>query len=103
MAKAELGEKRRCLTCSTAFFDLKRSPVVCPKCAAVFQVIEQARSSMKYAPRPVRFGRSGPAAPTPIVEETTLLVEDDEDAVAETESEVSEDAEDEVPEDEAAT
>lgn len=46
MARAEMGEKRRCLSCSTAFFDLKRAPVVCPKCAQVFQVVEPVRSSL---------------------------------------------------------
>lgn len=51
MSKAGMGEKRRCLACSTAFFDLGRTPIVCPKCAEVFHVVEFARS----AP-----GRSGP-------------------------------------------
>ncbi|CAJ0848838.1 hypothetical protein AMST5_00036 [freshwater sediment metagenome] len=49
MAKAELGEKRRCLSCSTPFFDLNRNPIVCPKCSTVFQIVEVVRSSSKYA------------------------------------------------------
>jgi uncharacterized protein (TIGR02300 family) len=49
MAKAELGEKRRCLTCSTPFFDLNRTPIVCPKCSAIFQVVEIVRSSSNYS------------------------------------------------------
>jgi uncharacterized protein (TIGR02300 family) len=47
MARAEMGEKRRCLSCNTAFFDLNRAPVVCPKCAQVFQVVEPVRSSLR--------------------------------------------------------
>ena len=44
MAKAELGVKRRCLNCNAPFFDLNRVPIVCPKCHAVFQVVEIAHS-----------------------------------------------------------
>lgn len=36
MAKPELGLKRQCLNCGAKFFDLNKSPIVCPKCAAVF-------------------------------------------------------------------
>lgn len=46
MKRAGMGEKRRCLSCNTAFFDLDRAPIVCPKCAVVFQVIEPVRSSV---------------------------------------------------------
>ena len=52
MSKAELGTKRRCLTCAAPFFDLNRTPIVCPKCTAVFQVVEYARSRQKWAPSP---------------------------------------------------
>ena len=45
MTKAERGEKRRCLICNTAFFDLNRAPIVCPKCKEVFHVVEIAPSS----------------------------------------------------------
>ena len=45
MTKPERGEKRRCLTCNAAFFDLNRAPIICPKCAEVFHVVEPVRSS----------------------------------------------------------
>jgi uncharacterized protein (TIGR02300 family) len=32
MVKPELGNKRICVACSTRFYDLTRSPAVCPKC-----------------------------------------------------------------------
>lgn len=44
MIREKMGEKRRCLSCNTAFFDLNRTKIVCPKCAAVFVVIEPFRS-----------------------------------------------------------
>lgn len=50
MAKAELGVKRRCLNCNAPFFDLNRVPIVCPKCDAVFQVVEIARSPPRRGP-----------------------------------------------------
>ena len=37
VAKTELGAKRTCANCGTKFYDLKRSPIVCPKCEAVYQ------------------------------------------------------------------
>ena len=47
MSKAELGVKRRCLSCNKPFFDLNRAPIVCPSCDAVFQAMEIARSPPK--------------------------------------------------------
>ncbi len=47
MSKAELGVKRRCLSCNKAFFDLNRAPIVCPSCDAVFQAVEMAHSPPK--------------------------------------------------------
>lgn len=49
MAKAELGMKRRCLSCGAAFFDLNRERIVCPKCGAVFQVVALQRSEPRRA------------------------------------------------------
>jgi uncharacterized protein (TIGR02300 family) len=42
MAKPELGTKRVCVSCSTRFYDLTKSPAVCPKCGTE-QPIEQPR------------------------------------------------------------
>jgi uncharacterized protein (TIGR02300 family) len=50
MAKPELGLKRSCVACSTKFYDLTRSPAVCPKCGTE-QPAEQPR--LKRAPAPV--------------------------------------------------
>jgi hypothetical protein len=38
------GSKRRCLSCASAFFDLARTPIICPKCGAEFKVVELPRS-----------------------------------------------------------
>lgn len=36
MAKPEWGLKRTCQSCGVRFYDLKRSPIQCPKCDAKF-------------------------------------------------------------------
>ncbi len=33
MAQPELGTKRVCVACGARFYDLQRTPAVCPKCA----------------------------------------------------------------------
>lgn len=32
MAKAEWGEKHRCNACGKPFYDMKKSPIICPSC-----------------------------------------------------------------------
>jgi len=43
MAKPELGLKRICVSCSARFYDLNRSPAICPKCGAE-QPVETPRA-----------------------------------------------------------
>jgi uncharacterized protein (TIGR02300 family) len=50
VAKPELGGKRQCQKCSTKFFDLNKSPIVCPKCSTVFHLAQLARSTGRTAP-----------------------------------------------------
>jgi uncharacterized protein (TIGR02300 family) len=85
MAKAELGVKRRCLNCSAPFFDLNRTPIVCPKCEAVFQVVELAHSPVRRTPmRPFVMERPAPAEPVEAEAEeggeSPLLLVDEEES-----------------------
>lgn len=50
MAKPELGEKHTCVSCGARFFDLGKTPAVCPKCGAE-QPAEQPRLK-RAAPLP---------------------------------------------------
>jgi uncharacterized protein (TIGR02300 family) len=43
MAKPELGLKRTCVACGAKFYDLTKSPAVCPKCGTE-QPPEQPRN-----------------------------------------------------------
>ncbi|HET7678832.1 MAG TPA: TIGR02300 family protein [Xanthobacteraceae bacterium] len=38
MAKPDLGTKRVCGSCGAKFYDLSKTPIVCPKCETVFVV-----------------------------------------------------------------
>jgi uncharacterized protein (TIGR02300 family) len=42
MVKPELGTKRVCIACNTRFYDLGRSPAICPKCGTE-QPLDQPR------------------------------------------------------------
>ena len=63
MAKPELGTKRLCASCGAKFYDLNKSPVLCPKCETVFvpPVLARAR------PEPPVVA-SKPPAPAPVPE-----------------------------------
>ena len=45
MAKPEWGTKRICQSCGARFYDLGRSPIVCPSCGAIFdlELLNRAR------------------------------------------------------------
>lgn len=59
MAKPEWGLKRFCPSCSAAFYDLNKVPIVCPKCAATFEPEQLTR---------LKRSRSLPPKPKPVVE-----------------------------------
>ena len=53
MTKPELGTKRLCAHCGAKFYDLHHSPVACPKCGRVFEVVQVSsrwRSEASRAP-----------------------------------------------------
>ena len=53
-----LGVKRKCLSCDAAFFDLGRTPILCPKCGADFKVVELPHkyTASKFGVTKSRFG-----------------------------------------------
>ncbi len=51
MAKPEWGVKRVCQSCAAKFYDLNRSPITCPKCAATFDP-EALLKSRRSRPAP---------------------------------------------------
>ncbi len=57
MTKPELGTKRLCAGCNAKFYDLHKTPIVCPACQAVFELPK---------PAPVRGRRAAEAAAVPL-------------------------------------
>jgi uncharacterized protein (TIGR02300 family) len=53
VAKPELGTKRLCGGCGAKFYDLNKDPIVCPKCATVFEAAPSARLRPEAARAPV--------------------------------------------------
>ena len=55
MAKPELGTKRLCAGCGAKFYDLGKSPIVCPKCNTVYEIAPppRGRSDARAAAAPV--------------------------------------------------
>jgi uncharacterized protein (TIGR02300 family) len=49
VAKSELGVKRLCPSCGTKYYDLNRTPIVCPKCGTTFDAGQPAVRPEKLA------------------------------------------------------
>ena len=82
MTKPELGTKRLCTECGARYYDLNTTPITCPKCGAVFQVVvatTQTRSTQRPAVRqPEAPRKPEPTSPDPT--ETLIVEVDDDDA-----------------------
>ena len=61
MAKPEWGVKRACQSCAAKFYDLNRSPITCPKCAAPFDP-EALLKSRRSRPAPAKAAKPKPQA-----------------------------------------
>ena len=66
LAKSALGTKRICTGCAAKFYDLDRSPIVCPTCETVFVVVKAAPQRARNARM-----RAGNVAPPWMVPELT--------------------------------
>ena len=63
MTKPELGTKRLCAGCDAKFYDLLKSPIVCPRCEAVFVVPKPAPSRPRRGFEPIPHAMPVVAAP----------------------------------------
>lgn len=72
MAKPEWGQKRTCNSCSCRFYDMTRTPIVCPKCGANVE-----------PEQPFKVRRGGvPAEPKAVAAPVAAVVEEDADDMA---------------------
>ncbi len=74
VVKPEWGTKRTCQSCGTAFYDMRRVPIVCPKCGTQFDpdVFSKARRSR---PQPVEEKKAPPPKPEPAAEGAEIEIE----------------------------
>jgi uncharacterized protein (TIGR02300 family) len=70
VAKPELGTKRLCAGCGAKFYDLGKTPIVCPKCNTVYEVAPppRGRSDARAAAAP----EPEEAVETPEIETVSL-------------------------------
>ncbi len=73
MVRPELGSKRVCVACGTRFYDLAKSPAICPKCGTE-QPVEQPRIRRPSGGVPEEKRPKKPV-PVPGVEEADIEVE----------------------------
>ena len=104
MAKPELGTKRLCASCGAKFYDLNKTPIACPKCGTLFEVVPVTTRPRPEQARPVR--EVEPEAPEAEEAELISLEEADAEtqgkkATAADGAEAAEEVEDEAIEDDA--
>ena len=66
MAKPDLGTKRLCGNCGAKFYDLSKTPILCPKCETVFVV---APVTSRARPEAAAAARAAAAAAAVVVPE----------------------------------
>ena len=94
MAKPELGTKRVCPSCSTKYYDLHRTPIVCPNCGTVFVVAAAARTPER---KPEPIVKAPVVAAVEIEPDVELVSLDEAEAGAEPDVGPDVDVEDEEP------
>lgn len=87
MTKPEWGSKRTCLNCGTRFYDMQKSPIVCPKCGTenAPDAVFKGRRPAKRVTHPVAVKpKAAPVAPVGDEEVAIDDVEVEDDEVDET-------------------
>ena len=94
MAANKLGTKRHCQSCDGKFYDLNKTPIVCPGCGATFdpEVLLKSRRTKPVAAAPVKSEQPDPET---VTEDADLdsNIDADDDAI-ETDGEVLNDDDD---------
>ena len=101
MSKPDWGIKRTCQGCGARFYDLNRTPIMCPKCGTKNDPASPTKQRRQAAVKPVESVR--PPIPVPDLEvavaeeapEAIVAADDEEeDAVIEDTSDLGEDEDD---------
>ncbi len=85
MAKPEWGLKRVCQSCSAKFYDLQRSPIICPSCGATFDPDALLKSRRARPAAAKATPKEAAKKPVESVDDDALLDSDSDDDVETTE------------------
>lgn len=99
VAKPDRGKKHTCHSCAAVFYDMKRTPIICPKCGAEIEV-QALLKPRRPAPQAQAAKPAKPAKPepTPADSDDETESEDSDDIDLDVE-EVEEDDDDDLIED----
>jgi uncharacterized protein (TIGR02300 family) len=81
LAKPDLGTKRLCGNCGAKFYDLSKTPIVCPKCETVF-VVPVVTSRARPEPAAARAPVPVPEVVVPETQEAEFVSLEEADAEA---------------------
>jgi uncharacterized protein (TIGR02300 family) len=76
VTKPDLGTKRVCASCNARFYDLNKTPAICPACATVLVIPEPSATPQR--PRRVVPTSISVVAPTPDATEEPVDVDADD-------------------------
>jgi uncharacterized protein (TIGR02300 family) len=93
VAKPELGTKRLCGACGAKFYDLNKSPILCPKCGTAFEVLLPRARPDAAAARPAVAAKE-PELETAETPEAEFVSLEEADAEAQGKSKVTAEASD---------
>jgi uncharacterized protein (TIGR02300 family) len=79
MSKPARGIKRVCQSCGAPFYDLGRTPIVCPSCQAVYQVTQPTSRRGERAPVPEVREKVEPEVEAVALEPETISLEEVEE------------------------
>jgi uncharacterized protein (TIGR02300 family) len=79
MSKPARGIKRVCQSCGARFYDLGRTPIVCPACQTVYQVTQPTSRRAERTPVPEVRAKVEPAFET-VAEPETISLDEVEEA-----------------------
>jgi len=95
VAKPEWGTKRICQSCSAPFYDLRRDPIICPKCSATFDPEAVLKSRRTRGADEVVAEKPKPKVEVADVEletdEKDVVADDEDDDVLEDASDLGDD------------
>ncbi len=93
--KAEWGQKRMCQSCGARFYDMRRNPIVCPKCGTAYDPSAFSKPRRRAEPavaQPVPVAAAAPVDEAALEPEVEVDLEEASDENEEEEDETIEDA-----------